>query len=63
MDHFTIILFRALRIFAARLAREDLTERPVLDNWDKLIVYLRAAMAQSMIEQFLGCCSSTVGTC
>ena len=52
MYHFTIILFRALRIFAARLAREDLTERPVLDNWDKLIVYLRAAMAHRMIEQF-----------
>ena len=49
MDHFTIILFRALRIFAARLAREDLTERPVLDNWDKLIAYLRAAMAHRMI--------------
>ena len=52
MDHFTIILFKALRIFAARLVREDLTERPVLDNWDKLIAYLRAAMAHRMIEQF-----------
>ena len=32
MDHFTIVLFKALRIFAARLIREDLTERPVLDK-------------------------------
>ena len=52
MDHFTITLFKALRIFAARLVREDLTERPALDDWDKLIAYLRAAMAHRMVEQF-----------
>jgi DNA repair protein RadC len=52
MDHFTITLFKALRIFSARLALEDVTERPVLDNWDKLVAYLRAAMAHRMIEQF-----------
>ncbi len=52
VDHFTITLFKALRIFAARLVREDLSERPVLDNWDKLVAYLRAAMAHRMIEQF-----------
>ena len=52
MDHFTITMFKALRIFAARLVLEDLTERPVLDNWDKLVAYLRAAMAHRMIEQF-----------
>lgn len=52
MDHFIITLFKALRIFAARLVREDLTERPALDNWDKLIAYLRAQMAHRMVEQF-----------
>ena len=52
MDHFTITMFKALRIFAARLVLEDLTDRPVLDNWDKLVAYLRAAMAHRMIEQF-----------
>ncbi|MBK8173945.1 MAG: DNA repair protein RadC [Rhodospirillales bacterium] len=52
VDHFTITLFKALRVFAARLVREDLTERPALDNWDKLIAYLRVAMAHRMIEQF-----------
>lgn len=52
VDHFTITLFKALRVFAARLVREDLTERPVLDNWDKLIAYLRAQMAHRNIEQF-----------
>ena len=52
MDHFVITLFKALRVFGARLVREDLTERPVLDNWDKLIAYLRAQMAHRMVEQF-----------
>jgi DNA repair protein RadC len=52
MDHFTITLFKALRIFGARMVREDLTERPALDNWDKLISYLRAQMAHRMVEQF-----------
>ena len=52
VDHFIITLFKALRVFAARLVREDLTERPVLDNWDKLIAYLRAQMAHRNIEQF-----------
>lgn len=52
MDHFVITLFKALRVFAARLVREDLTERPVLDNWDKLVAYLRAQMAHRNIEQF-----------
>ena len=52
MDHFTLALFKALRVFAARLVREDLSERPVLDNWDKLIAYLRAMMAHRMVEQF-----------
>lgn len=52
MDHFTITMFKALRIFAARLVLEDLTDRPVLENWDKLVAYLRAAMAHRMIEQF-----------
>lgn len=52
MDHFIITLFKALRVFGARLVREDLTERPVLDNWDRLIAYLRAQMAHRMVEQF-----------
>jgi DNA repair protein RadC len=52
MDHFIISLFKALRVFSARLVREDLTKRPVLDNWDKLIAYLRAQMAHRNVEQF-----------
>lgn len=52
VDHFTITLFKAVRVLAARLVREDLTERPLLDNWDALVAYLRATMAHRMVEQF-----------
>ncbi len=52
MNHFVVTLFKALRVFAARLVREDLTEQPAFDNWDKLIAYLRAQMAHRMVEQF-----------
>jgi DNA repair protein RadC len=52
IDHFAITLFKAVRTLAARVVREDLTERPALDNWDKLVAYLRATMAHRMVEQF-----------
>lgn len=52
INHFTITLFKVMRVLAARLVREDLTERPLLDNWDALIAYLRATMAHRMVEQF-----------
>ena len=52
MNHFVVTLFKALRIFGARLVREDLTEQPAFDNWDKLVAYLRAQMAHRMVEQF-----------
>jgi DNA repair protein RadC len=35
-----------------RLAREEVSERPALDNWDKLVDYLRTTMAHRMVEQF-----------
>lgn len=52
IDHFAVTLFKALRAFATRLVKEDLAEKPALDNWDKLIAYLRATMAHRMVEQF-----------
>ncbi len=52
VNHHTITLFKAVRTVAARITREELSERPVLDNWDKLIAYLRATMAHRMVEQF-----------
>ncbi|MFO1154970.1 MAG: DNA repair protein RadC [Rhodospirillales bacterium] len=52
MNHYIITLFKATRLMAARIVRADLTERPLLDNWDALIAYLRASMAHRMVEQF-----------
>ncbi len=52
MNQQTLALFKALRSLGARLAREDLSEKPILDNWDRLIAYLRACMAHRPIEQF-----------
>jgi DNA repair protein RadC len=52
IDHFTITLFKAMRVWAARLAREELQERPIFDNYDKLVAYLRTSMAHRMVEQF-----------
>ena len=52
INHHTITLFKAVRAIAARLAREDMSEGPILTNWNKLIAYLRASMAHRNIEQF-----------
>ena len=44
-----------LRVVSAagtRLAREEISHRPILDAWDKLIKYLRTTMAHQMVEQF-----------
>ena len=37
---------------AAHLAREEVMDRPVLGNWDKLLDYCRAAMAFETTERF-----------
>ncbi len=44
--------FRAVRGVAGHLARQEIGERPVITNWDKLLVYLRATMAHKNVEQF-----------
>ncbi|MCU0837737.1 MAG: DNA repair protein RadC [Rhodospirillales bacterium] len=44
--------FRAVRGVAGHLARQEIAEKPVITNWDKLIVYLRATMAHKTVEQF-----------
>ena len=37
---------------ALRLTRAEVTERPLLANWDRLMDYLNAAMAREPVEQF-----------
>lgn len=43
---------RAVRAAGTRLAREEISHRPVVDAWDKLIKYLRIAMAHQAVEHF-----------
>lgn len=43
---------RAVSAAGTRLAREEISRRPILDAWDKLIKYLRTTMAHQMVEQF-----------
>ncbi len=37
---------------AARLAREEMSEAPVISGWDKLLDYCRITMAHEPVEQF-----------
>lgn len=52
IDRKTVVLFRAVRTIAARLAREEVPVGTELTNWDKLIAYLRASMGHRPVEQF-----------
>lgn len=43
---------KTVQAAALRLARAEVMERPVLNNWDRLLDYLNAAMAREKVEQF-----------
>ena len=43
---------KTIQAAALRLVRAELGDRPVLNNWDRLIDYLTAVMAREKIEQF-----------
>ncbi len=47
-----IAALKTIRAAALRLARAEVMERPVLNNWDRLMDYLTAAMARERVEQF-----------
>ena len=47
-----IEFFKVVRAAGTRLAREEIGNRPILDAWDKLVNYLRCAMAHQPVEQF-----------
>lgn len=51
VDRDIVNAFRAVRGVAGHLARQDIAEKPVISNWEKLIVYLRASMAHRNVEQ------------
>ncbi len=52
VDQKMVVLFRAVRALASRLAREEVPIGTELTNWDKLIAYLRATMGHRPVEQF-----------
>ena len=52
VDQETIAFLKAIGAAGARLAREEISHRSLLDAWDKLISYLRTTMAHQTVEQF-----------
>ena len=45
-------MLKAVQAAALRLARAEVIDRPVLNNWDRLMEYLNAVLARERIEQF-----------
>lgn len=43
--------FRVIRAAGTRMAREEISNRPLLDEWEKLLTYLRTVMAHERVEQ------------
>ncbi len=52
MGEVSATMLKAVHAAAVRLARAEVTGRPVLSNWDALMGYLNAAMAREKVEQF-----------
>nr|WP_244459936.1 DNA repair protein RadC [Roseomonas fluvialis] len=43
---------RTVQAAALRLVRAEVMDRPVLNNWDRLLEYLTAALTRERVEQF-----------
>ena len=43
---------KTVQAAALRLAKAEVVNRPVLNNWDRLMQYLNAALARERVEQF-----------
>ncbi len=48
----SVSAIRLVHAAALRLARAEVMDRPVLNNWERLMDYLNAALARERIEQF-----------
>jgi DNA repair protein RadC len=48
----SVSAIKLVQASALRLARAEIMEQPVLNNWDRLMDYLTAAMAREKVEQF-----------
>jgi DNA repair protein RadC len=47
-----VAALKAVQAAALRLVRAEVMNRPVLDNWDRLMEYLNAVLARERVEQF-----------
>ena len=47
-----IATMKVIKLAAQRLARAEVLDRPVLNNWDRLMDYLHTVMARERVEQF-----------
>jgi len=47
-----IATLKVIQLAAQRLARAEVIDRPVLNNWDRLMDYLHTVLARERIEQF-----------
>lgn len=52
MGDASIATLKAIPEASLRLAREDLSNSPVIGSWDKLLDYCRIAMGREKVEQF-----------
>ena len=48
----SVAALKLVQASALRLARAEAAEKPVLNNWDRLMDYLHAVMARERVEQF-----------
>jgi DNA repair protein RadC len=48
----SVSAIKLVQAAALRMAKAEVMERPVLNNWDRLMDYLTAALAREKIEQF-----------
>ncbi len=48
----SVSAIKLVQASALRLARAEVVERPLLNNWDRLLDYLNAVLARERIEQF-----------
>jgi DNA repair protein RadC len=52
MGEAAIASLKTVRAAALLMSRQDLSERPVMANWQSLLDYCRANLAEEKIEQF-----------
>ena len=47
-----VAALKTIQAAALRLVRAEVQDRPVLNNWDRLLAYLTAALSRERVEQF-----------